>query len=68
MLPAGKDTLAVWGGGMLAAAAPGTLIIDSSTIDVASARGAHELAGEAQHAVARRAGVGRRRRRGGRRR
>jgi 3-hydroxyisobutyrate dehydrogenase len=44
MLPAGKDTLAVWGGGMLKAAAPGTLIIDSSTIDVASARGAHKLA------------------------
>jgi 3-hydroxyisobutyrate dehydrogenase len=47
MLPAGKDTLAVWGGGLLAAAAPGTLIIDSSTIDVASARAAHKLAGAA---------------------
>src|SRR5438552_18630140 len=47
MLPAGKDTLAVWGGGMLAAAAKGTLIIDSSTIDVASARAAHRLAGDA---------------------
>jgi 3-hydroxyisobutyrate dehydrogenase len=46
MLPAGKDTLAVWGGDMLAAAAPGTLIIDSSTIDVASARAAHKLAGD----------------------
>ena len=65
MLPAGKDTLAVWGGGMLEAAAPGTLIIDSSTIDVASARAAHKLAGAAKHALARRAGVGRRRRRGG---
>jgi 3-hydroxyisobutyrate dehydrogenase len=47
MLPAGKDTLAVWGGGMLQAANPGTLVIDSSTIDVASARAAHKLAGEA---------------------
>jgi 3-hydroxyisobutyrate dehydrogenase len=46
MLPAGKDTLAVWGGGMLSAAVPGTLLIDSSTIDVASARAAHTLAGE----------------------
>ena len=48
MLPAGKDTLAVWGGGMLEAAAPGTLAIDSSTIDVASARAAHKLAGAAK--------------------
>jgi 3-hydroxyisobutyrate dehydrogenase len=44
MLPAGKDTLAVWGGGMLSAAAPGTLIVDSSTIDVTSARAAHTVA------------------------
>jgi 3-hydroxyisobutyrate dehydrogenase len=48
MLPAGKDTLAVWGGGMLQAAAPGTLVVDSSTIDVASARAAHGLAAEAR--------------------
>jgi len=48
MLPAGKDTIAVWGGGMLKAAAPGTLIVDSSTIDVASARAAHQLAAEAK--------------------
>jgi 3-hydroxyisobutyrate dehydrogenase len=48
MLPAGKDTLAVWGGGTLEAAAPGTLIIDSSTIDVGSARAAHKLAGDAR--------------------
>jgi 3-hydroxyisobutyrate dehydrogenase len=48
MLPAGKDTLAVWGGGMLEAAAPGTLMIDSSTIDVTSARAAHRLAGTAR--------------------
>jgi 3-hydroxyisobutyrate dehydrogenase len=47
MLPAGKDTLAVWGGGILQAAAPGTLLVDSSTIDVGSARAAHALAGEA---------------------
>ncbi len=44
MLPAGKDTLAVWGGGIMEAAKPGTLFIDSSTIDVGSARAAHELA------------------------
>jgi 3-hydroxyisobutyrate dehydrogenase len=48
MLPAGKDTMAVWGGGMLEAAAPGTLMIDSSTIDVASARAAHKLAADAR--------------------
>jgi 3-hydroxyisobutyrate dehydrogenase len=48
MLPAGKDTLAVWGGGMLQAATPGTLLIDSSTIDVASAKTAHQLAAAAQ--------------------
>jgi len=47
MLPAGKDTLAVWGGGVMAAARPGTLFIDSSTIDVGSARSAHEIAAKA---------------------
>src|SRR5262245_10615402 len=47
MLPAGKDTLAVWGGGVLEAAKPGTLLIESSTIDVASARAAHDLAAKA---------------------
>jgi 3-hydroxyisobutyrate dehydrogenase len=47
MLPAGKDTLAVWGSGILEAAKPGTLFIDSSTIDVASARAAHGLAAKA---------------------
>jgi 3-hydroxyisobutyrate dehydrogenase len=48
MLPAGKDTIAVWGStGMLKAAAKGTLIVDSSTIDVNSARTAHKLAAEA---------------------
>jgi 3-hydroxyisobutyrate dehydrogenase len=48
MLPAGKDTLAVYGGGLLSAARPGTLLIDCSTIDVASARAAHEVAGKAR--------------------
>jgi 3-hydroxyisobutyrate dehydrogenase len=48
MLPAGKDTIAVWGGtGLLKAATKGTLIVDSSTIDVNSARTAHKLAAEA---------------------
>ncbi|KAB2918448.1 MAG: 3-hydroxyisobutyrate dehydrogenase [Hyphomicrobiaceae bacterium] len=45
MLPAGKDTIAVYDkAGVLQAAAKGTVFIDSSTIDVASARRAHELA------------------------
>ncbi len=45
MVPAGKDTLAIYEkSGVLQAAKPGTLFIDSSTIDVASARKAHELA------------------------
>jgi 3-hydroxyisobutyrate dehydrogenase len=48
MLPAGKDTLAVWGGGILQAATAGTLFIDSSTIDVTSAGTAHRLAADAQ--------------------
>lgn len=41
MLPAGPHVRAVYtdDGGMLAAAAPGTLLIDSSTIDVEAARG-----------------------------
>ena len=45
MLPAGKHVLSVYGE-ILKAAKPGTLFIDSSTIDVASARAAHTLAGE----------------------
>jgi 3-hydroxyisobutyrate dehydrogenase len=44
MLPAGKQVLEVYNGGVLTAAKPGTLFIDSSTIDVASARQAHQLA------------------------
>ena len=52
MLPAGKQVLEVYQSGVLAAARPGTLFIDSSTIDVASARTAHRLATEAgMHAV-----------------
>lgn len=47
MLPAGKDTLAVWGGPLMQAAKSGTLLIDSSTIDVASARNAHGMAAKA---------------------
>jgi 3-hydroxyisobutyrate dehydrogenase len=45
MLPAGKDTVAVYEkAGVLQAASKGTVLIDSSTIDVASARRAHDLA------------------------
>jgi 3-hydroxyisobutyrate dehydrogenase len=45
MLPAGKDTIAVYEkSGVLDAAPKGALFIDCSTIDVASARRAHELA------------------------
>ena len=46
MLPNGAITLAVLGE-IIGAAREGTLVIDSSTIDVASARKAHELAGKA---------------------
>jgi 3-hydroxyisobutyrate dehydrogenase len=45
MLPAGKHVLSVWEE-ILPAARPGTLVIDSSTIDVESARKAHAMAGE----------------------
>ena len=47
MLPAGKDTLAVYTGGLMQAARKGTLLIDSSTIDVGSARTAHGIAANA---------------------
>jgi 3-hydroxyisobutyrate dehydrogenase len=43
MLPSGKLVLSVYNE-VLGAAAPGTLFIESSTIDVASARAAHEAA------------------------
>ena len=45
MLPAGRHVLSVYGE-IAAKAAPGTLFIDSSTIDVDSARRAHALAHE----------------------
>ncbi len=46
MLPSGKHVLGVYDGaeGIVAAVSPGTLLIDSSTIDVDSARKAHALA------------------------
>jgi len=48
MLPAGKHLLNVYReGGVLQAATPGALLIDSSTIDIESARTAHRLAQEA---------------------
>ena len=48
MLPAGKDTIAVYAkSGILEAAAKGCVFIDCSTIDVASARTAHDLATKA---------------------
>jgi len=46
MLPAGKHVLGVWGE-IVPHIAKGRLIIDCSTIDVESARKAHELAGKA---------------------
>ena len=45
MLPAGRHVTAVWSD-MLPATRPDTLLIDSSTIDVESARRAHALAAE----------------------
>ncbi len=50
MLPDGKAVLDVYAG-ILPVAAQGTLFIDCSTIDVASARAAHTQAGQAGHAV-----------------
>jgi 3-hydroxyisobutyrate dehydrogenase len=48
MLPAGKDTLAVYEKTDVLKTAPkGTVFVDCSTIDVASARRAHELAHDA---------------------
>jgi 3-hydroxyisobutyrate dehydrogenase len=49
MLPAGKHVLAVWND-VVPTMTKGTLIIDSSTIDVESARAAHALA--AKHGIA----------------
>jgi 3-hydroxyisobutyrate dehydrogenase len=45
MLPAGRHVLSVWED-ILPAARPGALVIDSSTIDVESAREAHGMASE----------------------
>jgi 3-hydroxyisobutyrate dehydrogenase len=49
MLPAGKHVLAVWND-VVPAMTKGALIVDSSTIDVESARAAHALA--AKHGIA----------------
>lgn len=49
MFPAGKHVIAAYQDGLLAAADPGTLFIESSTIAVDEARTAHELAIEAGH-------------------
>jgi 3-hydroxyisobutyrate dehydrogenase len=49
MFPSGAQVLDAYRGGLLAAARPGTLFIDSSTIDVADAVAAHELALAAGH-------------------
>ncbi|MFG1294334.1 3-hydroxyisobutyrate dehydrogenase [Xanthobacter variabilis] len=51
MLPSGKHVVGATTGaeGLFAAARPGTLFIDSSTIDVASARAFHEAAKAAGH-------------------
>ncbi len=48
MVPTGKETIQVMeGSGVLQSAKKGTLFIDASTIDVASAKKAHELAAKA---------------------
>ncbi len=51
MLPSGRHVLGALAGegGLLAQAKAGTLFIDSSTIDVASARAFHEAAAQAGH-------------------
>ncbi|MFC9793207.1 3-hydroxyisobutyrate dehydrogenase [Streptomyces sp. NPDC127584] len=50
MLPAGRHVLALYQDeGLLAAARPGTLFVDCSTIDVADARAAHAAAAAAGH-------------------
>ncbi len=54
MLPAGQHVRSVYlgvdgGPGLIAAAGPGAVMIDSSTIDVASARAVHAAAAEAGH-------------------
>ena len=49
MFPAGKHVIAAYREELLAAAAPGTLFIESSTIAVDEARTAHQLAIDAGH-------------------
>jgi len=49
MFPSGQHVIDAYSGGLLAAAAPGTLFIDSSTIDVEDARTARSLAVAAGH-------------------
>lgn len=49
MLPSGKHVLDLYEGGLLTVARQGTLFVDSSTIDVADARSAHELVEQAGH-------------------
>lgn len=49
MFPSGTHVIDAYRGGLLAAADPGTLFIDSSTIAVDEARTAHELALAAGH-------------------
>ena len=49
MLPKGEHAVAVYlgAGGVLASASPGTLLVDSSTIDIKSAQKLHDAAAEA---------------------
>ena len=49
MLPSGKHVHDLYESGLLAAARPGTLFVDCSTIDVADARTAHEMAEQTGH-------------------
>ncbi|CAM3066045.1 3-hydroxyisobutyrate dehydrogenase [Prescottella defluvii] len=49
MLPSGKHVHDLYEGGLLAAARRGTLFVDCSTIDVADARTAHEMAEQTGH-------------------
>jgi len=49
MFPAGRHVLEAYEGGLLAAASPGTLFIESSTIAVDEAQAAHALAVAAGH-------------------
>ncbi len=49
MFPSGRHVIEAYSGGLVAAASPGTLFIDSSTIDVEDARTARTLAVAAGH-------------------